>query len=233
MKKVILLLMIFTSSIAKAQEEKLDSIVKYKDTTKYIKSIEYSTLRTFTDSLHTKYTGKDFIYTEEKEKKRSNTDLSFLTSIASFLKVIFPFLLGGIVIFIILKVVLGSKIGFFNFKKNPKKTTEKLIYEEDDINELDLNALLEKAIQTENYKLAIRYYFLKTLKLLATKKLINYHKDKTNSEYKFELKKGTIRNQFSYLTYVYSYVWYGDFAVSKDEFSILQTKYESFIKTIS
>lgn len=233
MKKIILLLMIFTSSIAKAQEEKLDSIAKYKDTTKYIKSIEYSTLRTFSDSLQTKYSGKDFIYTEEKEKKRSNTDLSFLTSIASFLKVIFPFLLGGIVIFIILKVALGSRIGFFNFKKNPKKTAEKLIYEEDDINELDLNALLEKAIQTENYKLAIRYYFLKTLKALATKKLINYHKDKTNSEYKFELKKGTIRNQFSYLTYVYSYVWYGDFAVSKDEFSILQTKYESFIKNIS
>ncbi|WP_299060558.1 hypothetical protein [uncultured Polaribacter sp.] len=233
MKKVILLVMIFTSFIVKAQQEKLDSIVKYKDTTKYSKSIEYSTLRTFSDSLNIKYNSKDFTYTEEKEKKKSNADLSFLTSIASFLKVIFPFLLGGIVIFIILKVALGSRIGFFNFKKAPKKTAEKLIYEEEDINELDLNTLLEEAIQSENYKLAIRFYFLKTLKVLSTKKLINYHKDKTNSEYKFELKKGAVRNQFSYLTYVYSYVWYGDFAVSKEEFYTLQTKYESFINNIS
>lgn len=216
-------------SISTNQPQVLDSIFIVKDTTKYIKTIDYTTKRAFKDNLKEKYTESDFTYTEEEKKERSTpTDLSFLRAIGAFLQTIFPFLLGGFIVFLILKLVLGSELGFFNFKKGKKKVAEKLIYEEDDIHEIDLETLLQEAIATENYRLAIRYYYLIVLKELSAKKLIKYHKEKTNTVYKFELEKGQTRDNFAYLSYVYTYVWYGEFTINKDDFKKAASKFLSF-----
>ncbi|WP_435414970.1 hypothetical protein [Polaribacter aestuariivivens] len=208
-----------------------DSIIVVKDSTKYIKSIEYAEKREFTDNLKSKYADKDFIYTEEAVKEKEDSppmDLGFLKSIANFLKVIFPFLLGGFIIFIILKIALGSEMGFWNFTKGTKKTTKKLIYEDDNIHEVDLETLLQQAISEGNYRLAIRYYYLSILKELSVHKIIAYHKEKTNTEYTFEIENENLRNDFKYLSYVYTYVWYGEFDVDKANFENVQKKYQSF-----
>lgn len=206
-----------------------------QDTTKYVKSINYTKQRNYKENLKQKYNNKDFIYVEEeiKEQKPSTPpNLKFLKIIASFLQTIFPFLLGGFVVFIILKLVLGAELNFFNFKKGNKKVAEKLIYEEDDIHEIDLENLLKNAIENTNYRLAIRYHYLLILKDLSSKKLIDYHKDKTNTEYKFELEKGEVRDAFSYLSYIYTYVWYGEFSIEATDFYQVQAKYVSF-KTLT
>ena len=70
------------------------------------------------------------------------------------------------------------------------------------------------------------------LKELSDKKIIDYHKDKTNSEYLFEIENSAIRSKFSYLSYVYSYVWYGEFPLDAQSFKVAQNKYQSFINTI-
>jgi hypothetical protein len=80
--------------------------------------------------------------------------------------------------------------------------------------------------------LAIRYYYLTSLKGLSTKEIIEYHKDKTNSEYLFEIENTTIRKEFSYLSYIYSYVWYGEFHVNEASFTIAQNKYQSFLNRL-
>ncbi|MGK0449122.1 MAG: hypothetical protein ACJA2M_002925, partial [Polaribacter sp.] len=67
---------------------------------------------------------------------------------------------------------------------------------------------------------------------LSAKKLIDYHKDKTNSEYLFEIEDTAMRSKFSYLSYVYTYVWYGEFSVDEQSFKAAQNKYQSFINRI-
>ena len=230
MRKLLILFIIAQFSLhTNAQEVVLDSIPVIKDTTKYVKSIDYASKREFKENLKSRYTSKEFIYTEEEEKVETTpTDFSFLNGFASFMRTIFPFLLGGFIVFVILKLVLGSEIGFWNFKKGKKKVAEKLVYEDEDIHEVDLEALLQQAILEHNYRLAVRYYYLSLLKELSTKKLITYHKDKTNSAYKYELEKGAVRDDFSYLTYVYTYVWYGEFPINSEDFKTLKVKYASF-----
>lgn len=229
MKKLLLLFIIAQFSLyTNAQEIILDSIPAIKDTTKYVKSIDFASKREFKENLKSRYTAKEFIYTEEEKVESTPTDFSFLNGFASFMQAIFPFLLGGFIVFVILKLVLGSEIGFWNFKKGKKKVAEKLVYEDEDIHEVDLEALLQSAILENNYRLAVRYYYLSLLKELSTKKLIAYHKDKTNSTYKYELEKGTVRDDFSYLTYVYTYVWYGEFPINSEDFKIIKVKYASF-----
>ena len=204
------------------------------DTIHYEKSIEYADKRAFKDNLKEKYNDKEFIYKEEQideeeeKEEDSAAGLAFAKGFLFFISKIFPFLLGGLIIFIILKTFLGTETNFWNFKKTKKKVAEKLIYEDEDIHETDIDGLLQNAINNKEYRLAIRYHYLAALKTLSNNKLIDYHKDKTNSEYLFEIENSTTRTDFSYLSYVYSYVWYGDFPIDETNYKLAANKYQSF-----
>jgi hypothetical protein len=243
MKKTLFLLLFFYANIGFGQfmqqetvsvEEMLKEGIVI-DTIHYEKSIEYADKRAFKDNLKEKYNDKEFVYTEEEideeedeEKEDSAVGLAFAKGFLFFISKVFPFLLGGVIIFIILKTFLGTETNFWNFKKTKKKVAEKLIYEDEDIHETDIDRLLQNAINNKEYRLAIRYHYLAALKTLSNKKLIDYHKDKTNSEYLFEIENSTTRTEFSYLSYVYSYVWYGDFPIDETNYKLAENKYASF-----
>lgn len=242
MKISFILLLLFTVSFGFAQESlaeevltKEDSIVYQKDT-KIVEQLSYKT------NLKEKYNDKEFIYEdnvkEEKPKQQvvsppSTKKSGFLEAFGSFMSSIFPFLLGLIIVLIILKTFLGSEAGFWNFKKAPKKVAEKLIYEDEDIHETDFERLLKKAISEKNFRLATRYYYLSLLKKLTDLKTIEYHKDKTNTEYLFEIENKDIRKQFSEVSYIYSYVWYGEFPIDSYKFKTVEKKYKSLFNSIT
>lgn len=200
------------------------------------KSVEYEELRNFKGNLKEKYNTEDFTYKELEPEKieapEQKMDTTFLANLFMFFGKIFPFLLGLVIIFIILKAFLGTEAGIWNLKKSTKKAPKTLVYEDEDIHETDFDVLLQNAIQKKEYRLAIRYYYLSVLKLLTDKKMIEYHKDKTNSEYLFELENKEIRSKFSYLSYVFTYVWYGEFPVDETAFKIAENKYQSFKKAL-
>ena len=254
MKKTLFLLLFFYVTIGFGQLpqrtiDSIEEIVESKtnaieelaveeieiDTIHYEKSIDYAKKRAFKENLKEKYSDKEFIYTEEdikeekeEEKVDSAAGLAFAKAFLFFISTIFPFLLAALIIFIILKTFLGTETNFWNFKKPKKKVAEKLIYEDEDIHETDIDGLLQNAINNKEYRLAIRYQYLSVLKILSNKKLIDYHKDKTNSEYLFEIENSKTRTEFSYLSYVYSYVWYGDFPIDETNYKLAENKYQSF-----
>ena len=238
MKKRLASLLFLLTFVVNAQETTTndDLLVVERDSIVYQKDTNISEARSLSPNLPEKYNDKDFIYKEKapvKKKKNVNTGSGFLSGFAFFMTTIFPFLLGGFIIFVIVKVMLGSDILFWKNTKSATKISEKLIYEDEDIHEVDLASLLQQAIEGQNYRLAIRYYYLTSLKGLSNKKIIEYHKDKTNSEYLFEIENPAMRTQFSYLSYVYSYVWYGEFPVDETNFKTAQNKYQSFINSMS
>jgi hypothetical protein len=235
MRKSIASLLLAISFFVYSQETRSNVIDVKSDSIVYHKNTNKSKERTLSSSLKEKYTGKDFEYKEDtpvKEEKIAPIDTGFLEFLGFFMSNIFPFLLGGFIIFVILKAAVGFDVRFWKPNKSIKRTTGKLIYEEEDIHEVDLEYLLKKAIDSNNFRLAIRYYYLMTLKGLSAKKLIEYHKDKTNSEYLFEIETTAMRSEFSYLSYVYTYVWYGEFPVDEQNFKAAQNKYKSFINSI-
>lgn len=206
---------------------------------KYSKDINYTKKRIFSSNLKEKYSGKEFTYTENIDKQKPKEpkkpkDSSFFKGLMSFMATFFPYLLGLIFVFIIIKTFINSEANFWSFGKSNVQIADKLIYEDDDnIENVDFDNLLKSAISNNNNRLAIRYYYLIVLKKLAIKKHIEYHKDKTNSEYLFELKNKKIKSEFSYLSYIYSYVWYGEFPVSEQKFNAIENKYKSFINNIN
>ncbi len=135
------------------------------------------------------------------------------------------------VIYILIKLFLNKEMRWI-FKKNPDsgQTEFKSIVE--DISEVDFKELIDKAISYENYRLAIRYYYLWLLKGLDKASLIQYDVEKTNYDYQEELSHSTFSEDFKRASYYYSYIWYGEFLIGEKEFSTTSAVYDKLLKQI-
>ena len=99
---------------------------------------------------------------------------------------------------------------------------------EDDINSIDFELELGRAIESRDYRLAIRLYYLSTLKRLSDQSLIDWQIDKTNISYVEELQSDSLRERFRNLTAGFENHWYGNIAVSQEEFNAVRSSFESF-----
>lgn len=193
--------------------------------------------RKFNDNLKDKYSGKDFNYidnlkeehTKPKEQPQERVDFSgTLSTIGEIL----PYLLGLIVVFIIVRSFIDIDSNFWSFKKQKANSIDILVENEEDIADNDFKQLLARAIKNKNYRLSTRYYYLLLLQKLAENNDIKYHINKTNADYALELEDVEKRKQFSFLSYIYNYVWYGEFPVDEDKFETIKNNYNTFINSI-
>lgn len=101
------------------------------------------------------------------------------------------------------------------------------------IKEKDLPKLIEQAIDEGNYQLAVRYYYLLLLKNLSDKEFISWQQEKTNEDYIKELaSKQQLHGDFKKLTYLYDYVWYGEFSIDKEKFVQAESKFKNTLAKI-
>ncbi|PNQ72202.1 hypothetical protein C1T31_12820 [Hanstruepera neustonica] len=119
-------------------------------------------------------------------------------------------------IYLLLKFLLQSPIQ--SVFKTDEQTIEKFQYVEEDITEVNFDALIKKALKDTNYRLATRYLYLASLKKLTRKNIIDWHYDKTNTDYLNEIEDETIKAYFKRVSYIYDYVWYGEFSIDESSF---------------
>ena len=96
----------------------------------------------------------------------------------------------------------------------------------------DINALIENAITQKNFRLAIRYYYLLSLKYLTEKQVIAWQQEKTNEDYITEIESESIKRNFKNITRIYDYVWYGEFNIDQLRFESLKIPFESLNNSI-
>jgi hypothetical protein len=104
--------------------------------------------------------------------------------------------------------------------------------EEENIHVLDFKALIQEAINSGNYRLAIRYLYLFSLKKLADRDLIEWIPGKTNHEYEQELTGLQVASHFSKLGYYFEYAWYGDFEINPESFSRAQSVFNGLDESL-
>ncbi|WP_412561253.1 hypothetical protein [Winogradskyella sp. MIT101101] len=138
-------------------------------------------------------------------------------------------LLGVIVLYLLIKFLLQSPIA--SVFKNEDKAIEGFTYVEENIEQVDFDKLIKKAIKQNNFRLATRYMYLKTLKVLASKQTIEWHYDKTNSDYLNEIKDSKLKSLFKRVSYIYDYVWYGEFPIDEVSFNKNKDDFNQLIKT--
>lgn len=115
---------------------------------------------------------------------------------------------------------------------SPTTSLVNLSEEEQLLEEKDLSILAQEAETNKNYRLASRYWFLNVLKHLKDNHFIDYQFQKTNTDYKSELKDNRLKIDFTYASRFYEFVWYGDFQLNLDEFESAKLKFERIINHI-
>ncbi|RZJ79912.1 MAG: DUF4129 domain-containing protein [Flavobacterium sp.] len=98
----------------------------------------------------------------------------------------------------------------------------------ENIHEIDFDEQLGIALQNKNYRLVVRLLYLKTLKQLTDKRLIDWQPEKTNQAYVEELSRQSYHQQFVELTYQFEYIWYGEFYIDQPTFESIHQSFKDF-----
>ena len=77
---------------------------------------------------------------------------------------------------------------------------------------------------------SIRLYYLWLLRTLKEKKHIEWNQQKTNADYHNEIKSEAVKEKFSYLSYLYNYIWYGEFSITDTDYVNAKKAFLTYLK---
>lgn len=135
------------------------------------------------------------------------------------------------VIYIIVKAIL-NKEGNWIFGRYSDKKALNIHDVEANLHTTDFEKLIAQANNDKNYRLAVRYYYLWLLKELSDGEHIHYDAEKTNSDYINEIDDKTLKSKFSYSSYLYNYIWYGEFPIEEAAYKNAAIRFETLIKSV-
>lgn len=152
-------------------------------------------------------------------------------ALATFIKSL-PYIVGGLLL--ILAIWTFSKMDSGQLLFNKPQTVPQVFMSDDEelINHQDIQSLIDEAIASGNYRLAIRFYYLLALQKMSGKELIDWQAQKTNHEYIYEVKDQQVRKQFRHITDLYDYIWYGNFEVDAQSFKKAQSSFLTLTNTL-
>jgi hypothetical protein len=92
--------------------------------------------------------------------------------------------------------------------------------------------LAARMIQEQNFRFALRAYYLANLAWLGRSQFLTIHSGKTNREYEMELRRRArgspeARQLFATNVATFEHTWYGQHAVSADDASEFRARIES------
>lgn len=176
-------------------------------------------------------TDEDFWYVNEKpeEEKTLPPKKPFLIELGKqeWFHTVLWVLIVSCFVAVIIWFLSVSNVQLFS-KKAARVKEEDIKEETEDIFTIDYESRLQKAIAGKDYRLAVRFMYLQTLKSLAEKKLIQYRQERTNSDYVQQLYKTSYYNPFFNLTRSFEYSWYGQFSISENAFGIIKNNFFTF-----
>lgn len=120
------------------------------------------------------------------------------------------------------------------FRRDSKKILEE---EEDpglaeDIFAINYEIEIGKAVAAQNYRLAVRLWYLRTLKELAERNVINWRPETPNGAYATHLYNSRFYAPFFRLTRNFEYTWYGGFAISQEAYAMMRTDFQTFLNSL-
>ena len=168
-------------------------------------------------------------YWKKEEQQQSSASRDFFEWLftSKAVRFIAYFILAFILLYAIYKIIINNNL-FFNPARKKTAVAEEV---KEEINKDQLDERIAIAVKEQDYRKAVRWYFLKTLFDLDARGLIRYHPEGTNNEYIVQLGSHSKAGEFSYLTQVYEYVWYGGFSLEPRQFESVEQRFRQFIKS--
>lgn len=210
-----------------------------------IDSASVLTERQIGEDLGKKYTGEDFDYdvkTGESANLLSRFVRWFLNAISSIfgfdispqtlliLEYIIYALMGVLVIYLLVRMFVNEKFSAI-FSKKARSIID-IDLSEQHIETIDLDSLMEDALKSKDYRLAVRYQFLKILKLLSQKNIIDWHFEKTNVDYEREITEARLQHEFKKASYLYENIWYGEQPIDESGYAKTDVRFKAVKNSI-
>ena len=172
---------------------------------------------------------EDFWYVSQRSKEARKESVQTTRSFSeskTFQTILWFIVILGFAAFIMMYLT-NSNVRLFR-RTNQRFNIDDEDVDTDDIFAINYNREIEKAAGAGNYRLAIRLMFLRLLKNLSEKNIIQYKHDRTNFDYLLQLVSTKYYNDFFRLTRNYEYSWYGQFPVSEEAYKVIKKEYERF-----
>jgi len=177
---------------------------------------------------------KEFRYANDStywSKQESQQTASLLERVlskigrSSFVRLLLYIFLAAAIIFIAYQVTVVNNFFVFSTarKKKPKDTDNGEV-----LLTGDLDTKIVMATNEGRYRHAIRFMYLKTLKVLSENNFITLHARSTNQDYIRQMYKHDKLSQFRRLTRIYEYVWYGEFNPDENQFQAIKIHFNDF-----
>lgn len=174
---------------------------------------------------------KAFWYANETFKKREKKkEKAGFTAHPVFQTILWLVIISGFVTFLILYLA-NSNVGLF--RKSSHIADEETGIETNDIFSINYQKEIDKAVSMDNYRLAVRLMFLRLLRNLSDKNVIEYKQDSTNFDYMMQLRSTGLYPDFFRLTRNYEYSWYGQFEIDKEKYSVIKNEFENFDRKLN
>lgn len=224
-----------------AKAEYLKELKEISKDTSIVKSGQFSS--NFQEKY---YKDKEFDYHRdevkrsiwEKIKERIYKILSILFGWGKNYKIgkatnTFYYVISAIIIltalFFIVKFLIQNKDNLF-FKRKDKEIKIDVNDLEQLIQHANFEGLISESEQQGNARQSIRLYYLWLLQYLKDKDMIEWDLNKTNGDYISEIKNENIRQKFSYLSYLFNYIWYGEFSINDTEYQRAKKAFLNFLR---
>ncbi|MCU0449658.1 MAG: DUF4129 domain-containing protein [Bernardetiaceae bacterium] len=114
-----------------------------------------------------------------------------------------------------------------NFKNQKPKDMALGVLDEN-IHAIDFDKQIAAALAKADYRLAVRLHYLRALKKMTDRGLIDWQPFKTNDDYVHELADENLRFGFNRLTLVFDYAWYGEFALDAAGYQSVRAFFDRF-----
>lgn len=99
---------------------------------------------------------------------------------------------------------------------------------EENLDAADLDMLINQAVAEGRYRRATRLLYLRSLRDLSERNLIEYRRERTNAEYARELRNDPIGPLFERITLLFEYVWYGDLQIDGERYPVVADAFDQF-----
>lgn len=139
---------------------------------------------------------------------------------------------GGLIVFFIIKATNAGGGKLFKGKSKRKEENIDAALDDVDIHAITYEDEISKAVRQQDYRFAVRLWFLRSLKEMSDHQLINWKIDKTNSDYYYELSGSKLQKEFGSVSLLYDYVWYGEFKLNELRYQDAEKELKNYLESI-
>jgi hypothetical protein len=112
-------------------------------------------------------------------------------------------------------------------RKDDSESGGELRHGADSFEPVEISKIIQELEEKEEYRLAIRWMFIQSLRYLKDLNLITWDSKKTNQEVVRSIKDPAYKAEFEQLIRVYEYIWYGAHEMkSVDQYQKIKRRFD-------